>query len=114
MISSAWGRCACVGSLAAWQTAPRAAAATIRRIKFRIRFTALQYRLCAKSFNEKSRKSKSGPRMGLLVSALQALRGDMGINLCRGQVRVAQQLLHAAQIRPGVQNVRGEAVPQFV
>ena len=52
--------------------------------------------------------------MGLIVGALQSLGRDVGIDLRRDQVGVAQQFLHAAQIRPGVQQVCGETVAQFV
>src|SRR5205814_399517 len=55
-----------------------------------------------------------GPRVGGAVGLVQALRGYMRVNLRRRQIAVAQQLLHASNVRSVVQQVRGEAVPQRV
>ena len=52
--------------------------------------------------------------MRRVVGALQPFGGDVGIDLGRDQVRVAEQLLHAAQVRAGVEQVRRVAVPQLV
>lgn len=52
--------------------------------------------------------------MGLVVGALQALGGDVGIDLGGDQMGVAEHLLHRAEIGPGVEQVGGEAVPEFV
>ena len=49
-------------------------------------------------------------RMRFIVSAFQALRGDVGVDLGCGQMGMAEQLLHAAQIRAGIEEVRGVAV----
>ena len=38
----------------------------------------------------------------------------MRVSLRSDEVRVAQQFLHAPQIRPRIQQVRGVAVPQLV
>src|SRR5262249_39258797 len=54
------------------------------------------------------------PRMVFIVPPLGALRGDMGIDLRRYQVGVAEQFLHAPQIGPGVKEVRGKTVTQLV
>jgi len=52
--------------------------------------------------------------MRLVVGLLQPLRRDVRVNLRRDEVRVAEQFLHAAQIRAGIEQVRGVAVTQFV
>src|SRR5207247_2776014 len=57
---------------------------------------------------------RSGPGVGLVVQLLQALDRRMSIHLCRAQRGVAQQLLNGAQVGSGVEQVRGERVPQRV
>ena len=52
--------------------------------------------------------------MSRFVCPLQTFRGDVGIYLRRNQVRVAKQFLNAAQIRAGIQQMRGVAVSQFM
>src|SRR6266568_4794955 len=59
-------------------------------------------------------RGASSPWMGLLVTVLQALGAHMGVNLGSGQAAVAEQLLHAADVGSGVEQMRGEAVPQRV
>ena len=54
------------------------------------------------------------PRMRSVVRLLQSLGCQMRVNLRRHQMRVAEQLLHAAQIGAGIQQMRGVTVPQFV
>ena len=49
-----------------------------------------------------------------VVSPFQTLGCDVGINLRRGEMRVAQQFLDAPQIGAGVQQMRGVAVPELV
>ena len=49
-----------------------------------------------------------------VVSFLQPLGGDVGVNLRRDEMRVAEQFLHAPQIRTRVQQVRRVTVPQFM
>lgn len=39
-----------------------------------------------------------GPRMVLGMDGLQPIVGDMGVDLCRGDVCVTKQHLHSAQI----------------
>ena len=48
----------------------------------------------------------------MLVDLFQSLYTDMGINLSGGQAGMSQELLYDANIRPPVQNVRGERVPK--
>ncbi len=52
----------------------------------------------------------SRPWVRVIVSLLESFDRQVGIDLSGGQVRVAQQLLHAAQIGPGVQQMRRVAV----
>ena len=52
--------------------------------------------------------------MGLVVGAFEALGGEMGVNLSGGEVGVAEEFLDAAEVGPGVEHVRGEAVAEFV
>ena len=54
------------------------------------------------------------PRMRRVVGLLQPLGRDVRINLRRDEMRVAEQFLHAAQIRARVQQVRRVTVPQLV
>ena len=56
----------------------------------------------------------SGAWMCCVVSLLQPLRRDMRVNLRRDEMRVAEQFLHAAQIRARIQQMRRVTVPQFV
>ena len=58
--------------------------------------------------------SQSRPRMRGVICLFQTLGRQMRVDLRRDQVRVAQQLLHAAQVRPGVEQVRRIAVAEFV
>ena len=50
------------------------------------------------------------PRMGRVVHFLHSIRRQMCVDLCGAQALVAQELLHASQVRPVVQQVGGEAV----
>ena len=52
--------------------------------------------------------------MRRVVGALEALGGQVGIDLGRDQVGVAKQLLHAAQVRTSVQQMGRVAMPQLV
>ncbi len=52
--------------------------------------------------------------VGALVGVVQAGGGQVRVDLRGGQRLVAEQFLHAAQVRAVVQQVRGEAVPQRV
>jgi len=49
-----------------------------------------------------------------VVNFLQPLGGDVGVNLCRDEMRVAEQFLHAPQICARIQQVRRVTVPQFM
>src|ERR1044071_1792447 len=50
----------------------------------------------------------------LLVDAADALAGDVRVNLCGGEVAVAEHGLDAARVRAVFEQVRGEAVAQDV
>ncbi len=52
--------------------------------------------------------------MELFVQPFQPLTGDMGIYLRGRQVRVAEHDLNAAQVRPILQQVGGEGMPEGV
>ena len=58
--------------------------------------------------------SGSGTGMSLVIGLFQALGGDVRIDLGGGQMRVPQEFLHAAQVGPGVQHVRGVGMAEFV
>src|SRR5262249_53583849 len=51
---------------------------------------------------------------GLLITVLQALSAYMGVNLGCGQTLVAEQFLHATDVGPGVEQVRGKAMAERV
>jgi hypothetical protein len=53
-------------------------------------------------------------RMKLAMHSLQPLLIDMGVNLCRRYVRVAQHLLDDSQIRAVAEQMRCEAVAEKV
>ena len=50
--------------------------------------------------------------MRRIVDVGQMLEIQMGIDLCGGDVGVAQQFLHAAQVAAGFQQVAGEGMAQ--
>lgn len=54
--------------------------------------------------------SSLGARMGGVVGFFQAFGGDVRVNLCCRKVGVAEQFLDAAQIGPGIEQMRGVAV----
>ncbi len=54
----------------------------------------------------------SRPGMGGVVGFFHAFGADVGVNLGGGKTRMAQQLLHTAQVRAGIQHVRGKGMPQ--
>ena len=49
-----------------------------------------------------------------LVQYFQPLPGDMGVNLRRRNIRMAEQQLHGAKIRAMVEQVSGKGVTQDV
>lgn len=55
-----------------------------------------------------------GTWMCELVISFQVFIRDVGINLCRGQRGVSQQLLHRGDVGPAVEHVGGEGMPQHV
>src|SRR5262249_37302209 len=60
------------------------------------------------------RGSGIGKRVQVAHEALQPLLDDVGVNLRRGNVRVAEQSLDDAQVGAVVQKVAREGVPQHV
>lgn len=52
--------------------------------------------------------------MGFVVGLFHALHGDMGVNLRRRQVNVAEQCLDASQIGPIIQKMGGKAMAKLV
>lgn len=52
--------------------------------------------------------------MSLIVDGGQALKVKMSVNLSRGKVGVAQQLLHGTKFTTGLQQMAGERVAQHV
>ena len=52
--------------------------------------------------------------MSLVVSLLEPLRCDVRVNLRRDEMRVTEQFLDTPQIRPPIQQVRRETMPQHV
>ena len=55
--------------------------------------------------------SDSGTGMVQLIDLAQSLISDMGIYLSGGDITVAEQHLHYAQIRAMIEQVRRERVP---
>src|SRR3546814_6744917 len=53
-----------------------------------------------------------GPRMRGVVDLGQVLVVEVGVDLGGGDVGVAEQFLHAAQVARGLEHVAGEGVPQ--
>src|SRR6201994_4406289 len=51
-------------------------------------------------------------RMSFVVNTGEVLEIKVGINLGRGDVRVAEQLLHAPQISTGFKEMGGERMPE--
>ena len=49
-----------------------------------------------------------------LEQTLQLLSQNMGVNLRGRDIRMAQQFLQAAQIRPMRQQMRGKGVPEHM
>src|SRR5688572_12982547 len=52
--------------------------------------------------------------VGLLVDGAERSRADVRIDLRRDQALMAQQLLHAANVGPAIEQVRGETMAQRV
>src|SRR5689334_21255801 len=57
---------------------------------------------------------RSGSRMRLVVGLFQTFRGQVRVSLGRDQMRVSEQLLHAAQISARVEQVSRVAVAELV
>src|SRR5436190_1838062 len=54
------------------------------------------------------------PRMELLVYRPQVLAIDVRVDLRRGDVGVTEHFLYGTKVRPSLQQVRGERMPQRV
>ena len=52
--------------------------------------------------------------MRIVVGLLHALHGDMGVNLCRRQVRVTEQRLDVPQIGAVIEKMRRKAMAKLV
>jgi hypothetical protein len=52
--------------------------------------------------------------MVIVMQCLQPLTRDMGVDLRRGDIGMAEQHLHHPQIGPVIQQVRGERMAQGV
>ena len=52
--------------------------------------------------------------MGLVVGFFEALGGDVGVDLGRNEVGVAEKFLDAAEVGAGVEHMGGVAVAEFV
>jgi hypothetical protein len=63
---------------------------------------------------DRTRACESSPRMGGVVGFLQSLGSQVRVDLRGDEVRVAEQFLHAAQVRAGIEQMRGVTVPQFM
>jgi len=59
-------------------------------------------------------RRRSTARVVLGVQALQSFAGDMGIDLRRRDVRMAEQQLHDTQVGAVVEQVRGEGMPEHM
>ena len=52
--------------------------------------------------------------MGLIISFPESFSGDVGIDLGGGEGGVAEEGLHAAQVGPGIKEMSGKGMAQFV
>ena len=52
------------------------------------------------------------PRMMLRMNFLQPFARHMRVNLCGGDIRMAEQQLHHAQVRAVIDEMGGKRVPQ--
>ena len=52
--------------------------------------------------------------MRIRVRFLQTFDGDVRVDLSCGKTRVSEQCLYAAEVRTAIEQVRREAVAQFV
>src|SRR3954451_5621218 len=53
-------------------------------------------------------------RMSLIVGLFQPFRREMRINLGRNEMSMAQELLNASKVRPGIEQVSGITVTNFM
>eukprot|EP01038_Epipyxis_sp_PR26KG_P001029 gene1029-1449_t len=52
--------------------------------------------------------------MGTVIHRCQVLEVQVGVDLCRLDIRVAEQFLHRAQVLGRLQQMAGKRVPQHV
>ena len=64
--------------------------------------------------SEPKPRRASGLRMEFLIDRFQVLLNDLRVNLCRGNVAVAEHLLNGFEIRAVFQQMRRKAVPEGV
>ena len=64
--------------------------------------------------SSRRRPSISGARMGEPVGGSQLLGGDVRVDLSGAEARVAEELLHGAEVGPAVEQMRGGGVAQRV
>ena len=57
---------------------------------------------------------RSGSWMRLVVNPFQAFGRHVRVHLRRREMRVPEEFLYTPQIGAGVQEMRGETVPEFV
>ncbi len=71
-------------------------------------------RFCAKDKLSRPGGGASAARMVFGMQLLEALAGNVGIDLGGGNVAVAEQHLHDTQVGAVVEQVRGEGMAQYV
>jgi hypothetical protein len=52
--------------------------------------------------------------VSFFVNLFEPLGGDVSVDLSGDEMGVAEKFLHAAKVRPGVEQMSGVAVTQFV
>jgi hypothetical protein len=55
-----------------------------------------------------------GARVGLIVHRCEALKVEMGINLCGADIGVSKKFLDGAQVTAGFEHMTGEGVPEHM
>ena len=58
--------------------------------------------------------SSGGAGVSLIVGLPQSFPGDVGVDLGGGEGRVSEEGLHAAQVRPGIEEVGGKRVAELM
>lgn len=65
-------------------------------------------------WKEDGKHRVSGAGVGGIVGLLEAIGGDVRVNLGGDEVSVAEKFLHAPKVRAGIEHVSGVAVAKFV